>query len=48
MEERENLKLKKKMYGMFVKENYIPQISERKKNERIDNIVSPKQFMGRG
>ena len=48
IEEKEMLKLKKQKYGEFVKEHYTPVISEKLKNERIENIVSPKQFMGKG
>lgn len=42
------MKLKKQKYGEFVKEHYTPVISEKLKNERIENLVSPKQFMGKG
>ena len=38
----------KHRYGEFVREFHTPVINEKKKNERIDNIVSPKSFMGRG
>ena len=34
--------MKKNLYGELVRENFYPSISEKKKNERIANIISPK------
>lgn len=48
MEEREMIKVRKQKYGELVRENYKPPVSERKKSERIANIISPRQLMGKG
>ena len=48
MEEKELIKIRKQKYDEFVKENHKPTVCEKKIQERILNIVSPRQFMGKG
>ena len=48
MEEREQIKLRKQKYGDLVRENYKPPVSEKKKSERIANIISPRKLMVKG
>ena len=40
--------MKKVLYGELVRENFYPPISEKKKNERIANMISPKGQWGKG